>query len=110
MINDKKTNWAKEQWRKLRYEVKVYRIVRKDPRTPLSGKILLTTAVLYAILPISFIPMIVPIFGILDEIIIISGCIYLAHRLIPKQVILDARAEAGKAQKIPMRPAKPLDL
>lgn len=99
MKYDKKTNWASKKWQQFCHEVKVYRIVQKDPRTPLSGKILLTTAVLYAILPISFIPMIIPVIGILDEIIIISGCIYLAHRLIPKQVIIDARAEVDRNPK-----------
>jgi uncharacterized membrane protein YkvA (DUF1232 family) len=90
--------WAKERLGDIKREVKVYKIIRKDPRTPLRAKVFLTGAIIYAVSPISFVPMFIPIIGMLDEIIVISGLVYLAHRSVPKEVLADARERARLEQ------------
>ena len=69
----------------------MYRLVRKDPRTPMLAKILLGLAVGYALLPFDPIPDFIPVIGHLDDLIIVPGLIILALQLIPVEVVADCR-------------------
>ena len=105
--NPNMVDWAKARFSDIKREVRVYKIIRKDPRTPLRAKVFLTGAIIYAVSPISFVPMIIPVVGLLDEVIIISGLVYLAHRSVPKEVLADARErvrleQAGLIKQIPI--------
>jgi uncharacterized membrane protein YkvA (DUF1232 family) len=59
----------------------------KDSRTPLVSKILLSLAIGYLLLPFDLIPDFIPIFGQIDDIIIVPLLIYIALKLIPKELI-----------------------
>ena len=72
-------------------ELKVYRLVLKDPRTPKIGKWFLGITIAYAISPLDIIPDFIPILGYLDDIIILPLLIFFALKTIPKEVILDCR-------------------
>ena len=72
-------------------EIKVYRLVIKDKRSPKLAKLLLGMAIGYALSPIDLIPDFIPVIGYLDDIIIVPILFYLAIRLIPKEVIADCR-------------------
>jgi len=66
--------------------IKVCKLLYADSRTPRIAKILLWIAIVYALSPIDLIPDFIPIIGYLDDIIILPTLLYIAIRLIPKDV------------------------
>ena len=75
----------------LKRELKTYRLVYKDKRTPNLAKILLGLAVGYALLPFDLIPDFIPVIGYLDDVIIVPLLIILALKMIPTEVVEDCR-------------------
>lgn len=75
-------------------ELRVYRLVLKDPRTPRISKLLLWLALGYLALPFDIIPDFIPGIGHLDDLIIVPALVYCAIKIIPAQVIRDARERA----------------
>ena len=75
----------------LKTELKVYRLVMKDSRTPFSAKVLLGTAIGYALSPIDIIPDFIPIIGHLDDVIIVPGLVFMALKLIPRGLVEEHR-------------------
>ncbi|ANY15779.1 YkvA family protein [Bordetella pseudohinzii] len=66
----------------------------KHPDTPWYAKAVGLFAVAYALSPIDLIPDFIPILGYLDDAILLPGLIWLAVRLLPKDVLAQARQEA----------------
>lgn len=81
----------------LKQNLRVYQLALKDARTPRLAKILLWLAVGYMFLPFDLIPDFVPVIGHLDDAIIIPLLVFLAFKMIPKDVIKDCQrmAEQG---------------
>ncbi len=75
----------------LKSEIQVLMIAYKDPRTPLSAKILIGITVGYLLSPIDLIPDFIPVLGLLDDLIIVPILISFSIKLIPAQVLNDAR-------------------
>jgi uncharacterized membrane protein YkvA (DUF1232 family) len=88
--------------RALKREVFAVYLAAKDPRTPWYAKGLILLIVAYAFSPIDLIPDFVPVLGYVDDLIIIPGGIWLAIRMIPPEVLTEARGRvaAGGAQEI----------
>ncbi len=70
----------------------------RDPRTPWYAKVAAVCVVGYAFSPIDLIPDPIPVLGYLDDLILLPLGIALALRLIPAQVMADARQQAKQAQ------------
>ena len=70
-------------------------LAARDPRTPWYAKALIFFVVAHTFSPIDLIPDFIPIFGYLDDLIITPGGIWLAIRLIPTEVLEEARAMAS---------------
>lgn len=66
-------------------------LAAKDPRTPWYVKALIFFVVAHTFSPIDLIPDFIPILGYLDDLIITPGGLWLAVRLIPAEVLDDAR-------------------
>ncbi|MDP7578458.1 MAG: DUF1232 domain-containing protein [SAR202 cluster bacterium] len=76
----------------IRRELKLYRILMKDSRTPRTARMFLAGAVAYAFTPLDLLPNLIPIIGFVDDLIIIPILVYFALRNIPKPLISEGRA------------------
>lgn len=78
----------------LKREALVLWFAARDPRAPWYAKWLAVFIVAYALSPIDLIPDFIPIVGYLDDLILLPAAIWLALKLMPLEVLLDARARA----------------
>ncbi len=85
----------KQRARALKKEVFAVYLAARDPRTPWYAKTIALLTVAYALSPIDLIPDFVPILGYLDDLIIVPAGLALALRLIPAEVMAEARAQAA---------------
>ncbi len=85
----------KNLFQSVKREVRVWRIVMKDARTPKTAKILIGAALAYLISPIEIIPDFIPVIGYLDDIVIVTILIMIAMQMIPHEVVSEAREEAS---------------
>ena len=67
----------------------------RDPRTPWYARLFVGLVVAYALSPIDLIPDFIPVFGYLDEAILLPVAIWFALRLLPPAVAQDARIKAA---------------
>jgi uncharacterized membrane protein YkvA (DUF1232 family) len=87
--------------RELEREVVVLAIAARDPRTPWTVKALVLAVVAYAASPIDLIPDFIPVLGYLDELILLPLALRFILRLVPAQVLADARAQADARSRLP---------
>ncbi|OJY12129.1 MAG: hypothetical protein BGO99_02825 [Nitrosospira sp. 56-18] len=78
---------------RLQIEIRIFRLVLKDERTPQLSKCLLGLALAYALSPLDLIPDFIPILGQLDDLIIAPALLILALKLIPQEIVDDCRAK-----------------
>ncbi|HVF24569.1 MAG TPA: YkvA family protein [Anaerolineales bacterium] len=76
---------------KLKNEAYAIYLAAKDPRTPWYAKALIYFVVAHTFSPIDLIPDFIPVLGYLDDLIITPLGIALAVRLIPAEVLAEAR-------------------
>jgi uncharacterized membrane protein YkvA (DUF1232 family) len=76
-----------------RETVAVYLAI-SDPRTPWIAKLVGGLVVAYAASPIDLIPDFVPVLGLLDDLLIVPAGLWLTVRLIPHEILEEARARA----------------
>ena len=85
----------KARARALKNEVFAVYLAAKDPRTPWYAKTIAFCTIAYALSPIDLIPDFVPVLGYLDDLIIVPAGIALAIRLIPAEVLEEARGKVA---------------
>jgi uncharacterized membrane protein YkvA (DUF1232 family) len=78
----------------LKIEIQTLSIAFGDKRTPLLAKLVIGLAVGYFLSPIDLFPDFIPIFGALDDIIIVPTLIWLTIQLLPQTVLHDSRQKA----------------
>lgn len=84
----------KRRARRLKRQVWALFLAFKDPRTPVLARIIIITAVAYAVSPIDLIPDFIPVLGQLDDLLLLPILIALALRMIPPDVAARCRREA----------------
>ena len=84
--------WAK----RLRKQIVMLWFASRHPQMPWLPKVITVVAVAYAFSPIDLIPDFIPIFGFVDDAIILPILIWLALRFTPEQVIFDAEQQANE--------------
>jgi len=87
-------NRLKARARELKREAYAIYIAARDPRTPWYVKALIFFVVAHTFSPIDLIPDFIPVLGYLDDLIITPSGIWLAVRLIPPEVLEEARVTA----------------
>jgi uncharacterized membrane protein YkvA (DUF1232 family) len=90
--------WA----RNLKRDVSALWIAARDPRVPWYAKTVAGCVAAYALSPIDLIPDFIPVFGYLDDIIIVPLGIILAVKLVPAELMAEFRAEALRKGKKPV--------
>ena len=81
----------KSRARALKNEVFAVYLAAKDPRTPWYARALIFFVVAHTFSPIDLIPDFIPVLGYLDDLIITPGGLWLAVRMIPPEVLEEAR-------------------
>jgi len=87
----------KRRAKALRAETFALYLAARDPRTPWYAKALVAGIVAYAFSPIDLIPDFVPVFGYVDDLILIPIGIAFTLKLIPPEVMTECRARAAEA-------------
>ena len=82
----------KSRARALKNESVAIYLAAKDPRTPWYARALVFFVVAHTFSPIDLIPDFIPVLGYLDDLIVTPLGIALAIRLIPEEVLAEARA------------------
>jgi uncharacterized membrane protein YkvA (DUF1232 family) len=81
---------------RLKAEVYALYLAYRDPRTPWHAKVVVAVVVGYAASPIDLIPDPIPIFGYLDDVILIPLGVALVVRCIPPEVLSECRSRVDK--------------
>src|SRR5918996_1950029 len=76
---------------KVQQELKVYRRVMLDNRTPRRARWCLAIAFGYLALPFDLIPDFIPGLGHLDDVVIVGGLVWVALKMVPEVVLEDCR-------------------
>lgn len=79
---------------RFKQELRLYRSILTDPRTPRLTKILLGSAVAYAVSPVDIIPDFIPVVGHVDDAIIVPVLVWLALKTIPQALLEEHRRKA----------------
>lgn len=88
----------KTRARSLKNETYAIYLAAKDPRTPWYVKILVLFIAAYALSPIDLIPDFIPILGYLDDLVLIPAGLALAIKLVPAEVLEDAREKVKQTE------------
>lgn len=83
--------YLKKVLEEFKNNLRIYKLVLKDERTPKAAKILLWIAIAYLISPIDLIPDFIPIIGHMDDLVVVTLLVITALKIIPKEVINDNR-------------------
>lgn len=85
---------AKSWARQIKQDVVAVYFAARDPRTPLLARVLALLVAAYALSPIDLIPDFIPVLGYLDDLLIVPLGLLVVIRLLPPEVLADARARA----------------
>lgn len=89
----------RQRARRLKRDVYALYLAYRDPRVPWYARVFAAGVVAYAISPIDLIPDFIPIFGYLDDLILVPLGIVLALRMIPPEVMAECRERAKEASR-----------
>lgn len=84
----------KEKAKQLKTDIPAIFLCIKSRDVPLVAKVLAGITVVYALSPIDLIPDFIPVFGYLDDLIILPVLIVLTIRMIPKDIFARVKKEA----------------
>ena len=97
-MTSKLKKWA----RTIKRDVHAIYLAARDPRTPWYAKALAICIAGYALSPIDLIPDFIPVFGYVDDVIIVPLGILAVVALIPHEVMAESRAAAALAADRPV--------
>jgi uncharacterized membrane protein YkvA (DUF1232 family) len=87
----------KEKAERLRNDVYILWLAFGDCRTPWYAKALVAVVVAYAVSPVDLIPDFIPVLGYVDDLVLVPAGIYLALRMIPREVMEEYRQKPRPA-------------
>ncbi|MGC8855885.1 MAG: YkvA family protein [Anaerolineae bacterium] len=90
--------WLSSRARALKNEAMAIYLAAGDARTPWYARAVIWFVVAYMFSPIDLIPDFIPVLGYLDDLLITPTGLALAIRLIPAEVLVEARESARQAR------------
>ena len=90
-----KAGWV-ERARRLRVELYALYLAARHPLTPWYAKLVVAGFVAYAVTPVDLVPDVIPILGIVDDLIFVPLAIAAAIRFVPAPVLAECRARANE--------------
>ena len=84
----------KARAKKLKTDVPALFLALKDKDTPMIAKIFAGITVVYALSPVDLVPDFIPVFGYLDDVILLPMLVALTIKFIPKDVLERNRNQA----------------
>lgn len=94
---DQLKQWAKQ----IKRDVYAVWFAARDPETPFLAKLVALLVAAYAISPIDLIPDFIPVFGYLDDLILVPLGIMLVLRLVSTEVMQCCRLQADAMSQKP---------
>lgn len=94
---DQLKQWAKQ----IKRDVYAVWFAARDPETPFLAKLVALLVAAYAISPIDLIPDFIPVFGYLDDLILVPLGIMLVLRLVSTEVMQRCRLQADAMSQKP---------
>lgn len=89
-----------KKWsQKLLGTLDLLKLAYKDKRIPFLAKIFIGMVIGYALSPIDLIPDFIPIIGYLDDLIIVPLGIFLALKMIPKDILDEYKKKLEQIDK-----------
>jgi uncharacterized membrane protein YkvA (DUF1232 family) len=85
----------REKARALNAEIFALYLAYRHPQVSWVAKLIIAVTIGYALSPIDLIPDFIPVFGFLDDLLIVPAGIALSIRLIPPAVLAECRAKAA---------------
>lgn len=82
----------RQRARRLRAEMHALWLAAKHPATPWYAKLLVAAVLVYAVTPVDLVPDVVPILGIVDDIVFVPLALALAVRFVPQAVLEECRS------------------
>lgn len=71
----------------------------RHPKLPLAGRLMLIGMAIYVISPIDLIPDALPVLGWLDDLALITLILPLLLKLLPEEVLIDARRQSSAGRR-----------
>lgn len=94
---------ALKRWAKtIKRDAHAIYLAARDPRTPWYAKALAMAVAGYALSPIDLIPDFIPIIGFLDDAILLPLGILAVIKLVPPEVMMEAREKAALMAERPV--------
>jgi uncharacterized membrane protein YkvA (DUF1232 family) len=84
----------KERARSLRTDAIALGFAVRHPGTPWYAKLVVAGCVLYAVTPADFVPDVIPVLGIVDDLVFIPIALAFARRFVPAPVLAECRSRA----------------
>ena len=91
----------RERARRLRTEAHALYLAARHPATPWYAKLAIAAILVYAVTPVDLIPDVIPILGIVDDIIFIPLAFAVAVRFVPPHILDECRTRAGHKSVTP---------
>lgn len=90
----KRLDGVRRRAKALRRDVVAVWIAARDPRTPLAARAVAALVAAYALSPVDLIPDVIPVLGLLDDLLIVPLGLMLVLRLIPADLMAEFRHRA----------------
>jgi uncharacterized membrane protein YkvA (DUF1232 family) len=87
--------WA-DRARRLRLELFALYLAAGHPQTPWYAKVVVAGFVAYAVTPVDFFPDVLPVLGLVDDLIFVPLALAVAIKFVPRAVLAECR---GRAQE-----------